>query len=143
MTWVAPVALGLVMRKGLVVALFLATAACGAYQFPGGSSGGTGNVLGRVVAVPCAPVEQAGKPCAGRPVAGLEIDYGKGDATAKAVTGPDGQYSVKLAAGTWKVQVKTDLRVVSGPAEVKVSDGSVVTANYTLDSGIRVPVPQK
>jgi hypothetical protein len=142
-TSVASAALGLVMRKGLVVAVFLATAACGAYQFPGGSSGGTGSVLGRVVAVPCAPVEQAGKPCAGRPVAGLEIEYSKGDATAKAVTGSDGQYSVRLSAGTWTVQLKTNLRVISGPAEVKVSDGSTVTANYTLDSGIRVPVPQK
>jgi hypothetical protein len=136
-------ALGLLMRNVVVAALVLVTVACGAYQFPGGSPPGTGTVIGHVVAVPCAPVEQAGKQCAGRQVAGLEIDYAKGEATSKAVTDAGGNYSVRLSADTWTVHLKTYMRIVSGPAEVSVKADSTVTADYILDSGLRVPVPQQ
>ena len=140
MTSWAPAALGLSMRNGLLLALVLVTAACGTYQFPGGSPPGIGTVIGHVVAVPCAPVEPAGKPCAGRPVGGLEIDYVKGEATAKAVTDSGGNYSVRLSTSTWTVHLKTFMRIISGPAQVSVPADSTVTANYLLDSGIRVPL---
>src|SRR5438445_7126083 len=66
-------ALGLQMRLVILGALILLTAACGAYSFPASQSPSpdTGTVTGRVVAVPCAPVEKAGEQCAGRPVASL------------------------------------------------------------------------
>ena len=139
MTCGAVVALALVMRNGLLLALVLVAVACGAYQYPGGSPQGTGTVTGHVVAVPCAPVEPAAKPCAGRPVSGLEIDYVKGEATAKVVTGPAGEYSVQLSGGTWLVHLKTYMRVVNGPPQVSVTPGSTVTAEYVVDSGMRVP----
>jgi hypothetical protein len=139
----ASVALGPVMRNGVLAALVLVTAACGAYHLPGGSTPGTGTVAGHVLALPCAPIQPAGKQCAARPVPGLEIDYTKGDATSKAVTDDGGNYSVRLAAGTWTVHFKTNMRIVSGPTEVSVSTDSTVTADYILDSGIRYPVPQQ
>ena len=136
-------ALGLPMRNVLLAVLVLVTAACGAYQFPGSSPAVTGSVNGTVVAVPCSPVEQAGQQCAGRPVAGVEIDFTHGEASAKAVTDSTGHYSLALASETWTVHVATRMRVISGPAQVDVPAGSAVTANYVLDSGIRIPVPQQ
>ena len=127
----------------LVGALMLASVACGAYQFPGASpSSGVGTVSGHVIAVPCAPIEGAGT-CAGRPVPGLEIDYTNGDSSRHAVTDSSGAYSVELPAGTWKVRMKTFMRIVSGPAVITVAAGSTVKASYVLDTGIRVPVPQQ
>ena len=127
----------------MLAALVLVVAGCGAYHFPGGSPPGTGTVTGHVAALPCAPIETPGRQCARRPVSGVEIDYAKGTATAKAVTDAGGNYSVRLPAGTWTVHFKTYMRIISGPPEVSVNADSTVTADYILDSGIRVPVPQK
>ena len=128
----------------LLAALVVVTAACGAYQFPGASPpAGTGNVSGHVIAVPCGPVEPGGGACAGRTVPGLEIDYTNGGSSARAVTDSTGAYSIGLAAGTWKVTLKTYMRIISGPSVVAVAAGSRVVADYVLDTGIRVPVPQQ
>jgi hypothetical protein len=131
------------MRVFFLAALTLLLAGCGAYTFPGASTSPTGVVTGRVLAYPCAPVEQAGATCAGRPAQGLELDYIENNTTAgKAVTDAQGEYSVQLAPGTYVVKLKTYMRVMSGPTNLTVSAGSTVTADYLLDSGIRAPVPQ-
>jgi hypothetical protein len=128
------------------VAVLLATAACGAYQYPGGNpspSPETGTVSGRVLAVPCAPVEQAGTTCAGRPVPKLELDYIKDGAVAgSTVTDSGGSYLVSLPPGTYQVKLKTYMRVISGPLTIAIAPGSSLVANYLLDSGIRAPLPQ-
>lgn len=136
------------MKIGLLAAaLALATAACGAYSFPSGEASPTpsvGSVAGRVLAVPCAPVEQAGSSCAGRPVPNLELDYLMGTAVAAhAVTRADGSYAVALSPGSYSVRMKTYMRVISGPLQLTVAAGSNIIANYIVDSGIRVPVPQQ
>jgi hypothetical protein len=136
-------ALGLVMRNVLLAALVLVTAACGVYRFPGSTGAPTGAVTGTVVAIPCFPVEQPEQQCAGRPVGGLEIDFTHGGDSAKAVTDPTGHYTLTLASETWTVHLATQMRVISGPSKVAVPSSSTVTANYVLDSGIRVPVPQE
>jgi hypothetical protein len=130
------------MRNALLVPLVFLIAACGAYHLPGAPSG-SGTVTGTVVAIPCTPVESALKPCAGRPVAGVELGFAKGEATAKAVTDSDGKFTVELSSGIWLVHVKTYMRLISGPPQIDLSQGHAVTANYVLDSGIRVPVPQQ
>jgi len=130
----------------LLAALVLATAACGAYQFPGGSQSPTpinARVSGRVLAVPCAPVEKAGETCAGRPVAGLELDFVAGSNATPAITDSTGNYTVELAPGTYAVKMKSYMRVISGPLSITVAAGTSTTINYVLDSGIRVPVPQQ
>jgi hypothetical protein len=127
-----------------LAALVLLIAACGAYQFPNGNpSPGSGTVSGRVIAAPCAPVQPAGTVCAGRPVPGLEIDFSAGSTTRAAVTDSSGAYSIALTPGTWTVRMKTYMRIITGQTSVTVAAGASVVANYVLDSGIRVPVPQQ
>jgi hypothetical protein len=128
------------VKPVLIALVMVATVACGAYQFPSGGSSGTGNVSGLVVAVPCSPVEPVNeRPCAGRPVAGLEIDFTGSGTTVSTLTGPKGSFTVDLAPGTWKVTLKTYMRILSGPLSVTVTSGSRVVADYLLDSGLRVP----
>ena len=123
------------------------TAACGAYTFPGGGSSpspSTGTVSGRVLAVPCAPVEQAGSSCAGKPVSGLELDYVAGNSVvARTVTDGSGNYVVRLAPGTYVVRFGGIMRVISGPTKITVAAGSSIEADYLLDSGIRAPIAQQ
>ena len=140
--------MGGLMKNGvLAVLLLLVCSACGAYQFPGEAPSppaAMGTVSGRVVAVPCAPVEQPGTSCAGRPVPNLELDYlSGGSAAARAVTDASGRYVVKLDPGAYNVRMKTYMRVISGPLNLTVAAGTNVVADYVLDSGIRVPVPQQ
>ena len=136
------------MRAVLLAALLIATAACGAYQFPGGGQSPTpagGTVSGRVLAIPCAPIEkQDGPSCAGRAVAKLELDYvGNGSIVASTITDADGAYVAAVPSGTYAVKMKTYMRVISGPLTLTVAVGSSIVANYILDSGIRAPVPQQ
>jgi len=135
------------MKNGLLAALVLCVCACGAYVFPGSSPSptpATGTVSGRVIAVPCAPVEQAGDPCRGRAVPQLEIDYLTGT-TVNSTTRTDdsGHYAVTLRPGAYSVRMKTYMRVISGPANLTVGPGSNILADYVLDTGIRLPVPQQ
>ncbi len=129
------------------VIVLLLTAACGAYSFPGANpspSPATGTVSGRVTAVPCRPVEQPGDVCAGRPVPKLEIDYSDGNGrVGRTVTGPNGEYAIVLDTATYAVKLNTYMRVISGPLKVDVVAGTNTTANYLLDSGIRIPLPQQ
>jgi hypothetical protein len=62
---------------------------------------------------------------------------------ASTLTNPDGRYRIELAEGAYKVSVKNYMRIVAGPAVVTVKAGSTVIADYLLDTGIRLPVPQK
>jgi hypothetical protein len=135
------------MRALIAVALLVAACACGGYQFPGTSpapSADTGTVSGRVLAVPCSPIEQPEVTCAGRPVPKLELDYVKdGAVVAGTVTDSGGRYLVSLRPGTYEVRLKTYMRVISGPLEIAVTPGSSLVVDYLLDSGIRAPVPQQ
>ena len=126
------------MRIVVLVLLIVATAACGAYRFPGAGPAGTGTVSGQVTVVPCAPIQPAAQPCKIAPASGLEIDFAGGGTTVAARTDASGQYSVELPAGTWKVSFKGYLRIIKGPSTVTVNPGSNVVADYVLDSGIRV-----
>jgi len=132
-----------VMRNVLLAVLVLVTAACGAYRFPRSTPVSTGTVIGTVVAIPCFPVESAGaQQCAGRPVGGLEIDFVHEGDSASTVTDSTGHYTVTLASETWTVHLVTKMRVIRGPSQVAVPASSTVKADYVIDSGIRVPVPQ-
>jgi hypothetical protein len=130
-----------------VAALLLITAACGAYQFPGDTpspSAEPARVTGTVMSVPCSPVEQKGVSCAGRPVPNLEIDYMRGSTVvAMTTTNSSGAYVVNLAPGTYDVAPKTYMRVISGPTRLSLTAGTKTVANYVLDNGIRVPVPEQ
>ena len=131
------------MRSIVLATVLLVTAACGAYQFPGQTPApGDAHVSGTVLSVPCAPVEQAGSTCSGKPVPNLEIDYMKGTSIfSRAMTDGKGAYAVDLPAGDYTVKFKTYMRVVSGPTQLTVDPGTSRVADYLLDNGIRVPAP--
>jgi hypothetical protein len=57
-----------------------------------------------------------------------------------ATTGAGGNYSVELAQGTWTVSTKQFMRIVKGPLTIAVHAGDHITANFVVDSGIRVPI---
>jgi hypothetical protein len=127
------------MRVFLLAAVVAATAACGAYQFPGSPAAQTGHVSGTVLVFPCAPVEQQGQPCRGLLGAGLEIVFTNGSDTFYTTIGQDAHYSIDLPAGTWKVTFKGIARIISGPNPINVPAGGSIEADYQVDSGIRAP----
>jgi hypothetical protein len=131
------------MKATLLGVLLLLTAACGSYSFPGSPQPQTGSVSGRVLVYPCHPVEPAGSSCAGKPGAGLEVDFVNGTAVHNTLTNQDGNYSIQLTPATYQVQFKSYMRILSGPKSVTVISDSLVVANYVLDSGIRLPAPQQ
>ena len=143
------------MRKTLLVALLVATTACGAYHFPGQGSG-SGTVSGQVTAFPCGPVQSPIQPCAPGgpaqsclpktpndsscapwPMPGLALTFTDGSTSVGVKTGSDGTYSIDLAAGTWSVKAADFARIISGPTTVVVTDGASIVANYVVDTGIR------
>jgi hypothetical protein len=131
------------MKVALLGAMLVLIAACGAYEFPNSTRHYPESVSGRVLLVPCSPAEPAGSKCAGRPAAALEIEFVNGKDVHSAVTDEGGNYRRELAPGTYHVQFKGYPRILSGPSSVTVAQGSSVTANYVLDTGIRLPQPQQ
>src|SRR2546428_4688347 len=140
-TWIGRHTLHPEMRNALVGVAILLTVGCGAYQFPGESPApAAGTVSGRVLTVPCAPVETADSQCAGRPVPNLELDYSNGaNITEKAVTDANGSYSIALKPGSYAVKLKTYMRVISGPLKIEVAAGSPTYANHPPHP--RIPGP--
>src|SRR5260370_31636474 len=107
------------MRAVLLSMLVVLTVACGAYRFPGQTPPGTGTVSGHVTAVPCSPVEAANPPpCAGRPAAGLEIDFTGSGTVVGTRTDSSGAYSVEPPARTWQVRFTRYMRVTHAPPTV-------------------------
>jgi hypothetical protein len=74
----------------------------------------------------------------------VEMVFSSGDRVTSTLTDSNGRYKIELAEGTYRVSAKKYLRIVSGPPVVTVKAGSTVTADYILDSGIRMlPAPQQ
>ena len=143
------------MRTTLIVAILVATAACGAYRFPGPGNA-TGTVSGRVVSFACGggPVQPAvprclAKPapnclpqaadnaCGQWPVAELDLVFSNGSTTRLTKTDSAGAYSIELPVGTWRVATATFARIIDGPQTLVVNPGATITANYVVDTGIR------
>jgi hypothetical protein len=124
------------MRRGLIVLTAAALCACGAHP-PAGSPPALGTVTGHILSYPCAPVERASSPCAGRPASHVEIDFQSGaHPPVRGITDASGGYAVQLAPGTYAVSMSV-LRIMTGPHSVTVAAGQTLTANYVFDSGIR------
>jgi len=76
-------------------------------------------------------------------VGGVEIDFSGNGTSVGTTTDQKGFYSVALTAASWKVSLKSYMRIISGPSVVTVTAGSSVVANYVVDSGIRTPVSKE
>ena len=142
------------MRNALLVAILVATAACGAYRFPG-PAGGSGTVGGQVISTSCGPVGPAtqkclpgpapdcppnspnGTSCGMWPMPGLELVFTNGGASLTAKTDSAGDYSIELPSGTWTVDTASFARIITGPRTLSVSAGASIVADYVVDTGIR------
>jgi hypothetical protein len=74
-----------------------------------------------------------------QPAVGVEIDFASGGKVASTQTGADGRYIIDLREGNYQVTLKSYMRIVKGPLEVSVKGGSTITADYLVDSGLRMP----
>jgi hypothetical protein len=150
----------LLMRNALLAAILVATAACGAYHFPGPSNG-SGTVAGQVATNMCGPVETPIRACpypgpepaidcmpkspnewscGQRPIPGLELFFSDGGTTISTKTDSGGFYSIELPSGTWSVDTRSIMRIIAGPQTLVVRAGDTIVANYLVDTGIRTAV---
>ena len=107
-------------------------------------SGPSYPVGGRAVAGPVCPVERIppDPACASRPVVGavMVISTTDGHDVARAATGTDGRWSVRLAAGTYTLtpQAVSGLPGSAPPIQFTVSAARAsVGLDVTYDTGIR------
>jgi hypothetical protein len=142
----------------LLVGILIATAACGAYRFPGPGSS-TGNVHGQVLALGCGgpvqpqdpaavppcsvqpsfkcPAQPAIQTCGRWPLPGFELVFTNGGSNLVTKADPSGAYSIELPAGTWRVSAGNFGRIVEGPQTLVVIAGASIEADYFVDTGIR------
>lgn len=76
--------------------------------------------------------------CSEWPVVGLDLVFSNGTTTLRTKTDTAGAYSIGLPVGTWKVTTAALVRIIDGPQTLVVNAGAAITANYIVDSGIRV-----
>lgn len=107
-------------------------------------SGELGTINGTVLAGPTCPVERAESPCPDRPVDGVTVQALRdGSVLATAVSDPDGEFTMNLAAGEYLLQAVLEPGgpgMSSLPTRVRVTRGASVDATVLLDTGIRAPV---
>lgn len=146
------------MRNALLAVMLVATAACGAYSFPG-PGGGAGTVTGQVTTNMCLPVESplracpypgaepakvcpadpngAVGACGQRPISSIQLYFSNGSTTLATKTDSSGSYSIDLPTGTWSVSTRSIMRIISGPQTLVVKAGDTIVADYLVDTGIR------
>ncbi|MEP7059914.1 MAG: carboxypeptidase-like regulatory domain-containing protein [Actinomycetota bacterium] len=126
-----------VRPPALVVGALVLLAACGTRVGPAGRDSG---VTGTVTVGPRCPVVQAESPCPDTPFVGkVEITMvGKGT-VADATLDAQGSYRVPLEPGTYTIQpvIAGGGPPTAGPKTIVVRAGSFVTADITIDTGIR------
>jgi hypothetical protein len=125
------------MRPWLVPAVLLL--ACGSSTgHPAASPLAEGTISGHVMSGPSCPVVRPGQVCADRPLADVAVEFATdGSRVYTARTDAGGAYQVSLPEAVYRARVLVPRPVVKGPAEVAVRAGASITADYTVDSGIR------
>jgi hypothetical protein len=100
--------------------------------------GSTSNSCGTspVPRVMCPLAGPANNPCGTAPVPGLELDFTNGNTTEITTTDSRGNYSIELAAGSWRVSTKSYMQIVSGPTTLAITAGASIVADYTVWSRI-------
>jgi len=107
----------------------------------GGASGPTGLLEGRVTLGPITPVEQVGGPPNNRPYAAtVDVETPEGDVVKTVESGDDGTFSVRLAAGTYRLVPRAPEDrpfPLAAPLDATVVAGKTTTVEIAYDSGIR------
>jgi hypothetical protein len=113
-----------------VVGLAAAASASGAGEARSG-------LHGTVTRAPIRPVCVPERPCSA-PARGVTLTFSRnGDEVARARTGDDGSYRVRLPAGSYAVRtIRRGPRRLE-PSHVRVSRGRYARVNFSLDTGIR------
>jgi hypothetical protein len=101
---------------------------------PDPSTGSCGTIP--VPGIMCPAPGPAKYPCGTTPVPGLELDFMSGSTTMATTTDANGNYTIDLPVGSWKVSTKNYMQIVSGPTTVTVDAGASIVANYTVWSRI-------
>ncbi|MGH7902949.1 MAG: carboxypeptidase-like regulatory domain-containing protein [Candidatus Dormibacteraceae bacterium] len=125
------------MNAWIAVASLALLSACGG---PGaGPRHAVGTLSGHVYSSPSCPVERANSPCPPRLVPGAKIDLtpDAGGAPVVATAGAAGEYSISLPPGTYSVKIEVGRPMIDGPRIISLGSGDHVTADFTVDSGIR------
>ena len=107
----------------------------------GGASGPTGLLEGKVTLGPITPVEEVSGPPNTRPYAAIvEVQTQDGDAVATVEAGDDGRFSLRLAAGSYRLIPRSPMGQPfphAAPIDATVWAGKTTTVAIAYDSGIR------
>jgi hypothetical protein len=121
-------ALSAVLTAGLAVAC-------------GGANGPTGLLEGKVTLGPITPVEAVGGPPNTRPYAAtVDVETPAGDVVKTVTSGNDGTFSLRLAAGSYRLVPRSPQGQSfphAAPANTTVVAGQTTTVEIAYDSGIR------
>jgi len=118
----------------LTLALFCASAGCGAPAAPSGTT-----LVGTVVRGPVQPVCQVAVPCDAPFSAGFTAQQG-GRAVAAFRSDPQGHFEVKLTPGEYVVVPDPDAPIISPKTQAKdvvVGSAGPTTVLLHFDTGIR------
>ena len=107
----------------------------------GGAGGPTGLLEGRVTLGPITPVEQIGGGPNTRPYeATVDVATHEGDVVATVESGSDGTFSVRLAAGSYRLVPRSPQgrpMPYAAPLDATIAAGQTTTVEIAYDSGIR------
>jgi hypothetical protein len=110
-------------------------AACGGANVP------TGLLEGMVTLGPITPVEQVGGGPNTRPYAAtVDVETPDGDVVNTVESGDDGRFSVRLAAGSYRLVPRSpedQPLPLAAPLDATVVAGKTTTVEIAYDSGIR------
>lgn len=84
---------------------------------------------------PTTPVCQAGVPCSA-PSMDTTLTFTRNGVSKSVVTGDDGRYAIRLAAGSWVVKIPA-ATFGFRPRAVRVTAGRMTVENFSIDTGIR------
>jgi hypothetical protein len=129
-----------------VLVSLLALAACGGRQdlivSPAEADGSTGVLAGRATRWPPGPVQQRPGAEAAPGVAGLRIlvAHGDGRPAATATTNAQGEFRIRLPAGTYQIALgglQPTQSVKNLPRTVTVQPGTETRLDILIDTGVR------